>query len=154
MLDTPVRPEMLLMRNFNVFGPNHLLDHVNNTYQHCRPSLINKSALIKGNRPMSLYLKSLDAARQLQSSRQKVMLTDQLYVIIQFMNTSKTYGNFSFCLTDSSLLNYHKFCQLSAVTPQIKSLNKPRSPNASQEAEVDALDRSGTTGLQRVGGDQ
>lgn len=113
---SPLKPDRP-MNKLKILEPNHWLDYANNTYLHCKQSSFNISALREGNRRMSGYLKTLDAAQPLKTSRYRAMLLDQLSIALQFMNVfSKSYGNFSFWLTGSTLLAYHKFCQLIALT--------------------------------------
>jgi hypothetical protein len=122
-LASPLKPERPMNR-LKILEPENLLSYANNTYLHCKQSAFNISALVNENRQISRYLKTLDAAKPLKSSRYRTILLDQLSIALQFMNVfSKSYGNFSFWITGSTLLAYHKFCQLIAITRSGKSID-------------------------------
>lgn len=111
-----------------VFEPkgDRLLNFVNNSYVFCESTQFNISGLVDNPRRISNYLKELDNTRLITKLEDGDFVQEQLSIALQFMNTfSKAYGNFSFWITGSSLLAYHKHCSL-AVVPELDFANKVR----------------------------
>lgn len=124
-----------------IFQPqeNRLLTFANNTYLHCKPESFNMTGLIDGNRKISNYIRVIDSARPPEAEILRHNLDKQMAIALQFMNVfSKSYGNFSFWMTGSSLLAYHKFCQLTIVPEgqQMDSAHRALGSYA-KELEID-----------------
>lgn len=101
-----------------IFQPEHgsRLSYVNNSYVHCKPSSFNISNQIVNMRSLSKYLVSLDNSKPVIGDDFRDSLLHQMSIAFSFMNTlSKAYGNFSFWITGSTLLSYHKNCDILAV---------------------------------------
>lgn len=90
-----------------------LLTYANNSYVHCKKSQFNITGLIDNEKRISNYLATLDGIKPIDDKEYREFVVDQIVTALYFMDTfSKTYGNFSFWITGSSLLAYHKFCDL------------------------------------------
>lgn len=103
---------------FLVFDPSGdgLLSYVNNSYIHCAASKFYIGGLIEDPKRYSNYLKALDSSSPMLDPGNQEFLTEQVATAIQFIDTySKTYGNFSYWITGSTLLAYYKFCELALV---------------------------------------
>lgn len=108
-----IAPTML-----HLFEPegDRMLRYANNSYSHCKSSKFNISGLIDNSRRMSNYLKSLDTFSPIKESQARDILHQQLVLAFQFMNTySRAYGNFNYWITGSSLLAYHRHCDLACI---------------------------------------
>lgn len=117
--------------------PAHL-SFVNNSFIECRKENFNIVAQIQHlhgeHKLVTNYLIGLDKSAPLMSRSSSYIRTselenliDQLATAMQFMTTySSSYSNFSFWLTGSSLLNYHKFCNL-VVDVRTKSVSENNS---------------------------
>lgn len=104
-----------------IFEPrgNRYLQYINNSYIHCQPTKFGISS-------SDDYLHLTGYLKQLEISKPKVDydILKQLNTIIHFMDTfSKAYENFSYWLTGSALLAYHKFCTIPLdISTDIKQL--------------------------------
>lgn len=111
-----------------VFEPpgDRLLSYANNSYVFCKPAQFNITGLIDNSRRMSNYLTELDNTRLITEIEGSEFIHAQLSIALQFMDTfSRAYGNFSYWITGSSLLAYHKHCSL-AVVSELFTANKLR----------------------------
>lgn len=98
-----------------VFEPieDRLLRYVNNSYVHCQPAQFKIGELLDNRKHYSKYLRLLDESTPLREEEVQV----QLRTALRFMEIfSGSYNNFSFWLTGSTLLAYHKYCQLALCT--------------------------------------
>ena len=94
------------------------LRYASNTFIHCKRSPFNIIGQIDNTRQVSNYIKLIDGAQPIRFGQSRDMIIQQYVVAFKFMDTfSKAYGNFSYWTTGSSLLAYHKFCDLSTVSP-------------------------------------
>lgn len=94
-------------------GKGSLLVYANNSYVHCKKSQFNITGLVDNEKRLSNYLTTLDNIKPIDNREHHEFIVDQLVTALHFMDTfSKTYGNFTFWITGSSLLAYHKFCDL------------------------------------------
>lgn len=129
------------LEGYKVFEPSRLLSYVNNTYVQCKESSFNISGLIDNTRQMSNYLRLLDTARPLDApSIFRNNILGQVLVALQFMDVfSSSYGNFSFWLTGSSLLAYHKFCELAMVPSADQSRHGSWPPEAAGNGNEESV---------------
>lgn len=119
-----------LANSIKIFHPsyNSRLSYANNSYIHCRPSGFNISNLIDNAKPMSNYLKALDSSQLVTGDDFRTFLLHQFSTAFQFMDTySRAYNNFTYWITGSTLLSYHKNCDILSVTNRLVLEEEPEN---------------------------
>lgn len=128
---------------YRLLKDDRVLHYVNNTYAHCKNSMFNITRLLDSSRRLSNYLMLLDSAQPLQASPFRDVVMNQVAIGLKFMEVfSKTYGSFAYWITGSTLLAYHKFCELVLMPTGDKPSKFSRSSISRNALEEDESDES------------
>jgi len=112
------------LKHYWLFETNDLLHYVNNSYAHCKRSMFNITGLINSSRRLSNYMLTLDESLPIDDASSREAILGQAMSAFQLMSIiSKAYGGLSYWITGSTLLAYHKFCDV-LLAPQTNRVDR------------------------------